>query len=126
MGFLQRSAVNVAVILPLLGIAGCISYVISKRLGSSEPSLESPPTVARATLPAAKAVTVIDAERVRQPTEIAAEALGRCPFASRCDGRTSPGSDLTDPPAQAATEKAWAFARSTLSFSADPVCSVRS
>jgi hypothetical protein len=77
MGFLQRSAVNVAVIMPLLGIAGCISYVVSKQLVSSEASLESLPPVTKAMPPTAKAVAVIDAERVRQPNEIAGEAFER-------------------------------------------------
>jgi hypothetical protein len=75
MGFLQRSAANVAVIVPLLGIAGCISYVISKHLVSSELSSQSLPTVTKATPSTPKAAAVIDTERVRRPNEIAEDAF---------------------------------------------------
>jgi hypothetical protein len=74
MGFLQRSALNVAVILPLVGVAGCISYIIATHFRSSEPPAYLP-VVTKAAAPAAKTMTTAGAERVRPPGETAAEAI---------------------------------------------------
>ena len=76
MGFLKRFALNIAMIIPLLGIAGCISYVISKHFGGSSISLEPSPNT-RSLQTTAKAPAIVDAERGRHPNEIAAEAFGR-------------------------------------------------
>jgi hypothetical protein len=75
MGFLQRSALNVAVILPVVGIAGCISYIIAIHFHGSEPAAYLP-VVTNAASPAADNMTdVVGAKRVRPPNETAAEAI---------------------------------------------------
>jgi uncharacterized OsmC-like protein len=77
MGFLQRTAVNVAVILPLIGAAGCICYVVAKHLTSNRPPIESLPLAANAAPRTAKTQMAIEAQQVRLSSEIAAEAYRR-------------------------------------------------
>jgi hypothetical protein len=76
MGLLQRAAIKVAVVLPLIGAVGCISYVMAKKLASTQPSKDSPAiTNAAQRLPFQ--IAIIDADRTRTPSEIAAEAYRR-------------------------------------------------
>ena len=76
MGLLQGVAIKVAVVLPLIGAGGCISYVMAMKLASTQPAKESPlVTNAAHRLPTQTAI--IDADLTRSPSEIAAEAYRR-------------------------------------------------
>jgi hypothetical protein len=75
MGLLQRAAIKVAVVLPLIGAAGCISYVMAKKL-ASPPSKDSP-LVTNAAQRRPNQIATIDADRTRPPSEIAADAYRR-------------------------------------------------
>jgi hypothetical protein len=81
MVFLRRSAENIAVILPLIGIAACISYVITKQLfGGIQPPGESlalsTKAASRVPITRTTAVTEDTAQTVR-PGQIAGQALRR-------------------------------------------------
>jgi hypothetical protein len=77
MSFLQRTATVVAIALPLVGTAACISYVVAGSL-RSKPPLDGLPLAQKAPpRPATKHVAAVEAERIRPSSEIAAEAFAR-------------------------------------------------
>lgn len=77
MGFLQRTALNVAVALPLIGVAGCLYYGITEHLSKTQPPKNSSRLVAIAAPHTVKQSAVIETEQMRMPSEIAAEAYRR-------------------------------------------------
>jgi hypothetical protein len=77
MGFLQRTALNVAVALPLIGVVGCAYYAITEHVLKTQPRNDSSSLTTNAAPRTIKQGAVIETERVRPPSEIAAEAYSR-------------------------------------------------
>jgi hypothetical protein len=81
MAFLRRSAENIAAILPLIGIAACISYVITKQLfGGIQPPVETPAISTKAAphVPIIRVTAVTeDTAQTLRPGQLAGQALRR-------------------------------------------------
>jgi len=77
MGFLQRTALNVAVALPLIGVAGCAYYVIAEHLSKTQPRKDFSSLATNAAPRTIKKGAVVESQRVRPPSEIAAETYRR-------------------------------------------------
>jgi hypothetical protein len=66
--FLQRFAVKLAVVLPIVGVAGCISYIVAG--STNKPRLKSQPVISLT-----REITAVNLEHVDQPEKQAIEAV---------------------------------------------------
>jgi hypothetical protein len=74
MGFLQQTALNVAVALPLIGVAGCAYYAITEHVLKTQHPKDFSSLATNAAPRTIKKGAVVESERLRPPSEIAAEA----------------------------------------------------